>query len=195
MAQTDRQTDTTKKSTWWLTTTFNEVECARLQDPTTYPPDVLKVHGGMEECPETKRLHFQGAVQLRPGIQQRMSYFKTWLPTTNFRPAVSSEAVRKYAMKSETAIGDKVVRENPTKFYNAHELCLLIGSKITDDDILETIDQKVWFKRSINRILREDITLASQLMNPSLRNFWVDTCRVWIDKSREETEAQAEEEP
>lgn len=201
MSETDRQTDTTKKSTWWLTTTFNMDEILRLEDPSTYPPDVLEVHGGREMTKPTEefpdgRLHFQGHIQLRKGVQQRMSYFKQWLPTTHFEPSKSAEATRKYAMKSDTAVGDKVVRQNALKYYSADEICTLIGSKVTDDIVLKTADRKEWYKASVNLLLRENVKLAGQLMNPSLRNFWVDTALVWIDKSRENViESDSDGEP
>lgn len=197
MAQTDRQTD---KATFWAVTAFND-DILSLEDATKYPACVKSVSGGRERTKERSeeypegRLHFQGHIHLR--TQQRLSWFKSWLPTAHLEVARNPIASKAYAMKSDTADGDKLERINPVRYYSPDEICLLIGSKVTDADIEETIDMKVWFKRAINRILRDDIKLAGQLMNPSLRNFWCDTCRVWIDKSREipETEAQAEEEP
>lgn len=178
MAQTDRQTD---KATWWSVTAFDN-EILLLEDANSYPPEVARVYGGREICPGTGREHFQGCIQLRK--QQRLTWFKSWLPKAHLETARSASALKKYAMKSDTATGEKLERENTVKYYSADEICLLIGSKVTDADIEETIDAKVWFKRSINILLRENPKLAGQLMNPSLRNFWCDTCRVWIDKSR-----------
>lgn len=100
-------------------------------------------------------------------------------------PARSAEALRKYCMKAETAAGEKTVRTNTIKYYSADEICLLIGSKVSDDMIAKSADHKDWYKASINLLLRENVRLAGQLMNPSLRNFWCDTALVWIDKSRE----------
>lgn len=182
MGQTDRQTD---KATWWSVTAYGD-EILLLEDATKYPPDVVKVYGGREECPTTGREHFQGCVQLRR--QQRLKWFKSWLPTAHLETARSSEALKKYAMKADTATGDKLERINTVKYYSADEICLLIGSKVTDDIMLRSADHKDWFKASINILLRENVKLASQLMNPSLRNFWCDTALVWIDKSREESE-------
>lgn len=179
MSQTTRQTD---KSTWWSVTAYGD-EILLLEDSTKYPPDVSKVYGGREECPTTGKEHFQGAIQLRK--QQRLAWFKSWLPTAHLEAARSKDALVKYAMKEDTATGDKLERQNAVKYYSADEICLLIGSKVTDDDVMETPDPKVWYKRSVNKLLRENVKLAGQLMNPSLRSFWCDTASVWIDKSRE----------
>lgn len=179
MPQTDRQPD---KATWWSVTAYGD-EILLLEDNTKYPTDVLKVYGGREECPTTGREHFQGAIQLRK--QQRLAWFKSWLPTAHLEVAKSKDALVKYAMKEDTATGEKLERHTTVKYYSADEICLLIGSKVLDSDIEETPDPKVWFKRCVNRLLRENIKLAGQLMNPSLRNFWCDTSSVWIDKSRE----------
>lgn len=179
MSQTDRQTD---KATWWSVTAYGD-EILLLEDSVKYPPDVAKVYGGREECPTTGREHFQGCIQLRK--QQRLKWFKSWLPTAHLETARSSEALKKYAMKADTATGDKLERQNAVKYYSADEICLLIGSKVTDDMIEKSADHKDWFKSSINVLLRENVKLAGQLMNPSLRNFWCDTALVWIDKSRE----------
>lgn len=180
MSQTDRQTD---KGTYWSVTAFGD-EILLLEDTTKYPPDVLKVYGGREACPDTGREHFQGCIQLRK--QQRRGWFKAWLPTAHLEPARHAQALKQYAMKADTATGEKMERANNIKYYTADEICILIGSKVVDSDILETPDSKVWFKRSINKLLRENHKLAAQLMNPSLRNFWCDTANVWIDKAKEQ---------
>lgn len=179
MAQTGRQTD---KSTWWSCTAWND-EILLLEDASKYPPDVVKVYGGREICPDTGREHFQGCIQLRK--QQRLTWFKAWLPTAHFEPARQKDALKKYAMKTDTASGEKLERTNVIKYYTADEICILVGSKVEESDILETPDPKIWFKRSINKLLRENHKLAAQLMNPSLRNFWCDTANVWIDKAKD----------
>lgn len=190
MAETDRQTDNLSKlsntrSTWWFVTAYGE-NAEKLENPSTYPPFVEMVHGGMEKCPTTGRLHGQQAIQCHS--QQRGSAILKWLPNCHIQPANSAEAVRKYCMKAATAVGDKTVKVNSIKYYTADEICLLIGSKVTDEIMMRSADHKDWFKASINMLLRENTRLASQLMNPSLRNFWCDTALVWIDKSREEPE-------
>jgi len=94
------------KATWWSVTAFGD-EILLLEDPSRFPSWVAKVYGGREECPDTKSIHFQGALQLH--TQQRLSKLKSWLPTAHFEIARKVEALKKYAMKSETAVSEKKI--------------------------------------------------------------------------------------
>lgn len=130
MAQTDRQTDNSPidkqaKSTWWILTAFPQDQIDKLKDASTYPEWVSKVHGGCERCPETDKIHFQGAIQARR--QVRWSAVHQWLSNSWFRPAKSSEAARKYAMKDDTAIEGKEVRENEMPHYPLEAILRLLG--------------------------------------------------------------------
>ena len=74
-----------------------------------YPAFVRTVHGGREQCSKTNRLHFQGAVQCKE--KQRFSALKRWLPTAHLEPARDVKALKAYAMKADTAVGEsKFVR-------------------------------------------------------------------------------------
>jgi len=100
------------KATWWSVTAFGD-EILLLEDISGYPHWVATVYGGREECPETKSVHFQGALQCYS--QQRLAKLKSWLPTAHFEIARKVEALKKYAMKSETAISEKkffAIRKN-----------------------------------------------------------------------------------
>jgi len=188
MADKTDKTDKSCRSSQWAVTVFNETEIERLKDITQWKAGVKSVRGGMETT-QDGRPHYQGHITLSQ--QQRMSWFKDWLPTAHLGAARNVAASMNYAMKSDTAIGDKVVLTNPTKYYNAHEILTLIGASIPSDVVDKTPDKKEWFKASINIILRKDHTLAAQLMNPSLRSFFCDTAYVWIDKAREQASEQA----
>lgn len=99
------------KSTWWSVTAYNS-EIVQLES-ADHPEFVARILGGREKCPETDRIHFQGAVQCRR--QVRLSQLKAWLPTAHWEPARNVEALKKYAMKEETAAGEKkeVVNSTP----------------------------------------------------------------------------------
>lgn len=191
MAQTDRQTD---KATWWSVTAWDN-EILLLEDIAKYPAFVKKVYGGREECPTSKKEHFQGAIQCN--TQVRMSALKNWLAKAHFEPARQQDALRKYAMKADTATGEKLERSNPTKFYTADELLTEIAYSILglEDDEKYRGDEgiKSLFNLAICNMLMNDKKLAGQLMNPSLRNFWCSTYRVWINHAKvraaEESEA------
>jgi len=173
------------KSTWWSVTAFND-EIALLEDKSHYPPEVKTVFGGREKCPETGKEHFQGCVQLY--TQQRMSWFKSWLKTAHLEPARHKDALIKYAMKEDTATGEKLERTNPLKHFTADEICLELARKIFKQYKTRPMDKepKDWFWTAANTMLLEDPKLAGQLMNPSLKGFWCETREVWV------TLAQAE---
>lgn len=180
MAKTDRQTD---KGTWWSVTAYND-EITVLQDNTKWPADVKTIYGGLEECPTTGKVHFQGAIQLNK--QQRLKWFKSWLPTAHLEVAIKKDALMKYAMKDDTAIGEKLVVSNATPFYTADQICVELAKSIyLEWDELEEKSRRVskpdqfLFDCAINRMLMKDRKLAGQLMNPSLRKFWINTITVW----------------
>lgn len=166
--QTDKtDMSTTQRSTWWSVTAFGD-EMAVCEG--TLPDWVRAMYGGREICPETQREHFQGALQLHE--QARMSKVKTWLKTAHLEPARSVEALKKYAMKPDTSSGQKLVRENPQKFYKAHDLMLLLARTARQPDM-------TYYAR-VRVVLAGTPELAGQLMNPSLRNFWEQTHSVWL---------------
>lgn len=185
MAQTDRQTDKTVKATWWSVTAYND-EISLLEDNSKYPSYVKKVYGGKEECPETKRIHFQGCIQLN--TQMRRSAIKEWLPTAHLEPAKQKDALIKYAMKEDTATGDKLERVNPAKHYTADEMCEEIAYNVLEiyqrEEYTGDDGVKKLFNAAIYTMLMNDKKLAGQLMNPSLRNFWCNTHMVWINHAK-----------
>jgi len=162
-----------EKATWWSITEFEEQTICMLEDADKYPDWVLKVFGGREKCPNTGRIHFQGALQCRQ--QQRFSKVKSWLPKAHIEKAVSAVAIKKYAMKTETAISEKKENINSKKFLDAQAICRLITSKVVD----RQTDRQDQFWSAIQDILVEDPSLTGQLMNPSLKNFWVKTAPAW----------------
>lgn len=180
MSQTDRQTD---KGTWWSITAFSQQEIDLLNG-TEYPEWVSKVYGGMESCPDTGRLHFQGAIQARR--QVRFSQVKSWLGTAHIELARNKEALRKYVMKEETAVGDKSVHQNATPYYRAHDLLELLAKHWINaemDDQSYIVDNKLNLKAQywdlVKIILETDRTLISAFMNPSLEKAWCNTASFW----------------
>jgi len=153
---------------WWSITAFTpDLELCQ----GTLPEFVYKLHGGPEKCPDTGRLHYQGAIQCHPNKPVRFATVKAWLPTAHIEPAKNAVALKQYVMKKETAVGDKVVRTNPVPHLNAKDMCILLAS--------QPASQPGFWVRA-NLILRDSPDLAGQLMNPSLRNFYEKTEAVWI---------------
>ena len=161
------------KATWWSITEFDEEYMAILEDANKYPDWVAKVYGGREKCPDTQRIHFQGAIQCHG--QHRFGKIKGWLPKAHIEAAKSAVALKKYAMKEETAISEKKEFANPKKFLDAQAVCRLITSKVVD----RQTDRQAQFWLAVQALIVEDPGLTGQLMNPSLKNFWVKTCPAW----------------
>lgn len=188
MAQTDRQTDTSLKATWWSVTAYNS-EISLLEDTASWPVWVKKVYGGREEGEKKGTLHFQGCIQCTK--QQRLSAFKSWLPTAHLQIAIAKDALIKYAMKSETAVGDKKEVTNPYTYYTADMLALLMAKQVAQDHdrlYLEHRDPKVFknviWELAFVRTLEFNDRLFGQMMNPSFKNAWVMSLSYWLRKAR-----------
>lgn len=188
MSKTDRQTD---KSIWWSITAFND-EIAVCEDVSNYPHFVRTVLGGREVCPETGRLHFQGALQCKS--QQRMSAIKKWLPTAHLETARQEEALKRYAMKEETAVDDKHERINTRKFLSMAEALTIIGSHCIGIDVIDFVQEfnlkdtdealKKMYWRAVKKHLEDDkyddIGLFSQ---PQMISAWKNTHSVWVRRA------------
>ena len=187
MSQTDRQTD---KSSNWAVTAFNN-DMLLLEDGTSWPSYVKKVYGGRETCPDTGRVHFQGHIQLV--TQQRMSALKKWLPTAHLEIARNFKASVTYAMKSDTATGDKNEVVNPRPFIdNQSALMMLARIKNPPDSEADLSDKDFWYRVKV--ILREQPHLCGLLAKPDIYRMWKHTWEVWIEEATEEAAIKANDE-
>lgn len=178
--KTASQTD---KSTWWSVTAYGD-EIALLES-TTLPPEVKKVYGGREECPTTKKIHFQGAVQYTK--QVRFSAVKKWLPTSHIEAARQEQALIKYVMKPETAVGEKTVRENATPYYPHNAVCKLLAS-VAD---FSSEDDEIMFWTAVNKLLMTHQMLSNILSNSSFKSFWLRTKKTWLFLFRQDSGANS----
>lgn len=150
------------RSTWWSVTAFGADEIAQLHEQGNYPRIVKKVYGGTEMCPTTQREHFQGAIQLHS--VQRLAALKRWLPTAHLEPAKNSEALKRYAMKEDTAIEEKQERFNPDRFLKYHDILKLLYLEYKRT-------HKTEFYDLVNPIIARDIKLAVSFNN-SIKTTW-----------------------
>lgn len=122
----------TAKSSWWSITAYgDELEyLLALQGGTAeFPPQVKAIYGGVEECPKTQRLHFQGALNT---AQVRFSAVKRILPKSHIEACRSdAESLKRYAMKDETSVGQKSSQTNP-KYYTLESLMLKIAETFVE---------------------------------------------------------------
>lgn len=189
MSQTARQTD---KSTWWSVTAFHPDEIAQLSG-NEFPRFVKKVYGGLEECPETGRQHFQGAIQCH--AQQRFSALKNWLKTSHLEVARQAEALVKYAMKEDTAVGQKVETTNTTPYAAMHDLLTQIASrqiqvvseliKILEIKHLKSTEEEyreeyIYVTR---HLIAEQPSLVTAFMIPAMEKAWIRYRDVWISRA------------
>jgi hypothetical protein len=174
MSQTARQTD---KSTWWSITSFDDGEKAYLGGGN-FPEWVAAVHGGIEKCPDTGREHFQGALQCRS--QQRFSAIKKILPKSHIEPARHAEALRKYAMKVDTAVGEKREITNGTPYYTAEMLQKLIAITPCETGFnCGNLKEQFWSK--VRVILITKPYLVGALAKPDTMRIFENTWSVWVE--------------
>lgn len=190
----------TDKATWWSVTAYGD-NIAILEDNTKWPHYVKYVHGGREEAPTTKRVHFQGAIECK--TQQRFSALQKWLPGTHLERAIAKEALKKYALKQDTAIGPKESTPNARKFLTMAEALTIVGlhTHVKYDRIWYAHEG---FKRFIQakgsdpekaayrwvfwvgvhehiKVHPEDISLFSQ---PQMERAWVNSWEIWQARAR-----------
>lgn len=178
MSKTDRQTD---RGTCWSITAFG-AEIKTLLDKVNVPDYVKEIHGGVERCPETDREHFQGCVVLH--TQQRMSALKKWLPTAHLEIARNRDALKKYALKADTAVGQKESWDNPQRYEQLHEWLLKAAKEFvkSEDDYYSGLksregvvvkdparDTYIW---ATSRLIKQDISMINKYSNPQFIAAW-----------------------
>jgi len=115
----------TVRATYWSVTAYGD-NIARLEDKEHYPRLVKEVDGGREQCPKTKRIHYQGRIVCRS--QQRRSALSKWLPGAHFEPAKDKDALKAYVLKEDTAVGPKTTTVNERKYLSMAEALTIVGS-------------------------------------------------------------------
>lgn len=185
MAQTDRQTDIrTIRGSWWgPCTSYNESHWEKLQNPP-YPHWVKAVYGGFEECPTTKRRHYQFCVNTS---QIRGSQLMDWLPKDHIQLARDKNDVKKYCMKADTAIGEKKVIENTRAYMEMHESLILIAQSL--DGFVINRESKCWeadeYWHGVRKIVSEEPFRITQFSVPVMEKTWVRTREVWKKMARD----------
>lgn len=188
------------KSTWWSITEFQPEYQELLADGSRYASFVKAVYGGLEKCPDTGRIHYQGAIQCNRNV--RFSQVKQWLPKAHIQPVkVSAEKLKEYVMKAETAVGEKKAIINENQYFSINDVCLMLAefdkgiiidawitntfqnTKQNYDDAVKYAnnenDKAFWY--CVNEVLVDNPKLAGSLMNPALVRFYRKTRGTWLD--------------
>lgn len=144
-----------------------------------WPQWVKKVHGGLEECPDTKRVHYQGAIQCRG--QQRFSAIKKWMPKAHIEAARDPAALKQYVMKEETAIAEKQVLENATPYVDNQRALYMIAAekinygveelaKVLGDSVDRIAERE--FVLLANRVVYREPHLCGVMSKPDVMRGW-----------------------
>nr|WAE43259.1 MAG: replication associated protein [Cressdnaviricota sp.] len=188
MEKTDKQTD---RGFNWLVTAFNDeawmLERMR-QGETPLPLMVKELTGGLEQCPDTKKYHFQGHIWLNS--QQRRSAIKKWLPTAHLEVAKNKYASIEYALKSDTAVGDKSQIKNDREYLDNEGVLRLLAQQTIEPFVpLEGPIKMDWTKMKeehdywerAKAILRKKPYLIGLLAKPDIYRAWKYTKEVWLE--------------
>lgn len=167
------------KSTWWSVTAFNDDIV--LLEATEFPEFVAKVHGGREACPKSGRIHFQGAIQCRR--QVRRSQLKAWLPTAHLEPAIKPDRLKEYALKEETAVGEKKTVDNPVQHISMEVLMMKMAEHWDEEGFIEdwkkTENTKLSFKSAYWKMVNEMLTMYPQYRKVCQLFARSDTISLW----------------
>lgn len=179
----------TDKKTFWSVTAYND-EISMLENPP-WPSFVLKVYGGKETCPETGKIHFQGMVHLRS--QQRMSALKKWLPTAHWEPARNVDALKNYAMKQDTAVGDKKAVQNTVEHISTEKIMIKLANEWDTKDVVKYMEEndkldvreasKLAYWDCVNRILSDSPPFRAccqVFARADTLTLWLNTKATWL---------------
>lgn len=123
MPETDRQTDTTTKTTRWAFTAYE----GQWDLFKTMPPTIAEWGFQQEVCPDTQRPHYQG--YLRTKQQVRLSQLCKQLPGVHLEPAKNWSALTQYCNKTESAVpGTQVHQVSQT--HNIYTLSMSIAQAL-----------------------------------------------------------------
>jgi len=162
-----------QRSTWWIITAFDK-NIEIVENNESYPNAVKAVYGGREQCPKSGRIHYQGAVECHG--QQRASFFRTWLPGVHFEVAKNKDAVKKYCLKEDTAVGIKGVISNPESYLSMSMGLMLLASVSLEEDTDPT-DEEYW--ELVNLVIWDKPKFISIYSSPAFRTTWMKTRRTW----------------
>lgn len=163
----------TQRSTWWIITAYDK-NIEIVENNVSYPKCVKSVYGGREQCPTSGRLHYQGAVECHG--QQRAAFFRDWLPGVHFEVAKNKEAVKKYCLKEDTAIGTKGVILNPEEYLTMDKGMMYLAEVSLEKDTDPTNDE---YWELVNFAIKLRPKLISMYAAPAFRTAWNQTRRTW----------------
>lgn len=173
------------KATWWSVTAYGD-NILRLTNKDGVPTIVKCIYGGVEKCPTTGRDHYQGAIQCN--TQCRASVILDWLPGSHIEKAQSSIALRKYAMKEETAVGEKSEWTNPDEYLTMDKALDKLAQHVPlnpPDDLTlfkHIVEWEYW--EGVKKIIAQKPTLIGLYSQPQIYRAWIHTRSVWKERAK-----------
>jgi len=181
------------KYTHWAFTAFDAHEIELLDVSGNLPKFVKTVYGGPEICKATGRRHFQGHIHCRS--PQRFAAIKKWLPLAHIEPARDPHASIQYALKKDTADGEKKSQVNPSPYLTdrmameklvekCNQFCECKFWETSEKQTLCIIDDKEDYWHRVRSILRTEPDLCGLYAKPDLYRLWKNTKSVWFERKR-----------
>jgi len=173
------------KATIWSVTAYGD-NILRLENKDGCPAVIKRISGGREKCPTTGREHFQG--KLHCVTQCRASVILDWLPCVHLEVARNGDALEKYVMKSETAVGEKTVWENKNEYTTLQKAMELLAEenivqtdRQTDKITAKQVASHLYWER-VRQVLEKRPELVSIYASPLAKTAWTNTASVWLKK-------------
>lgn len=189
--------ETSKSQRWAFTAYEQDWDCFKVM------PELVAEWGWQEEeCPETKRHHYQGYMRLKR--QARLAQLKKIFPTTHFEIAKNWDALVNYCKKTETAVDGTQRYEVGTKYLSMSDALIQVATNRPDIDFSNcesTEDYKrlyiYEYDTAVGVLLRRDPNLIGIYSQPQYERAYTKWRSVWVEKAdeiKEKTDRQTDEE-
>ena len=177
--KTDRQTDTTVKSSRWVFTAWEPQWPLFL----TMPPGIAEWGWQTEICPTTQKPHYQGYLRLHQ--QQRRSAVNKMLPTVHVEIPRNWDASVNYCKKEETRAPGSIPVHQTNSIPNHYQYAETLGQRYVEiygtTDIWKTlwdhdpnVKDVISFKDRLDELVNQDIREGRRYAA------WITTNPSWI---------------
>lgn len=199
MDGSDKQTDSTQRSSRWSFTAYEDQWplIDAMKSNIDGHPTIRMMKWQTEKCPKTGKLHYQGAIQT---VQCRHSALRKIFPGVHIEKAREWYKLLNYVKKNDTAIpGTRIslANEEVQEFYSMDDKMVMLADaarSLTPDEAVQLIKHKVedgtqdaefwWFVT--NKILPlYGPKVAGAFADQAVRTFWRNTEAFWIRQDQE----------
>lgn len=172
------------KSTRWAFTAY-ENEWPLFH---TMPDIVAEWEWQPEECPETKRKHYQGYIRTKR--QVRFAQLKGVLPGVHLEVAKNWEALIQYCRKDKSKAGASVHQVNASKAMTMADALTRLASYTLPYSFDGSYNTESEYWRAVNDILSIDPNTVGLYTQPQYLRAWNHTVGIWKTNSAESVAAE-----